>query len=232
MMEEIMYLPVQIPHWWESFLPYTRQCTSCTAIWLLCPAEDTGAWDGGSALRLGSRLMLEKINSQQWLLPGYELMCEYYNNNCHAKTAQKIVQGRSSIYTDKFVGVGSTGCSGVSNTLSSYTWTYNMPIMSWASGAPDLSVRPVHRNFFRAVIPHTAFTFAWIQVYLACGWNKIVVIMAEEARFRGHFEMHKTETKKAGCEIAFQSQILSPLQQTDDIFKTIKKQRYRIIQAV
>merc|ERR1719277_1497653 len=105
-MEEISYIPVPIPHWWETFRPYERQCPTCKPIWLLCPAEDTGAWDGGSALRLGSRIMLEKINEQQWLLPGYELMCEYYNDACQSATAQKIVSGRTSLNHDKYVGVG------------------------------------------------------------------------------------------------------------------------------
>jgi len=232
MMEEIPHVPVPMAHWWETLKPYNRTCPSCTPIWLLCPAEDTGAWDGGSALRLGSRIMLEKINEQQWLLPGYELMCEYFNNDCTAKTAQKIVQGQSTKNSTKFVGVGSTGCSGVSNTLSSYTWTYNMPIISWASGAPDLSVRTTHRNFFRTVIPHTAFTFAWIQVYKLCGWEQIVVIMAEEARFRGHFTMHKEEIGRAGLKVAFEAQILDPRKQTDGVFTTIKTMRYRIIQVV
>ena len=74
-MEEILNVPVTMPHWWEGMRPYERQCPSCMPIWLLCPVDDTGSWDGGSALRLGSRTMLELINRQQWLLPGYELMC-------------------------------------------------------------------------------------------------------------------------------------------------------------
>ena len=80
MMEQIASVPVEMPHWWETLRPYRRQCLNCTPIWLMCLVEDTGSWDGGSALRLGSRFMFEMINQQQWLLPGYELMCEYFND--------------------------------------------------------------------------------------------------------------------------------------------------------
>merc|ERR1719272_1992257 len=200
MMEQITNIPVTMPHWWESFNAQTVKCATCTKIYLLCPSDDTGAWDGGSALRLGSRIMAEKINEQQWMLPGYELMCYYFNQGCNAKNGQKIVQGQSSLFATKYVGVGNTGCSGVSNPLSSYTWTYNMPIMSWASGAPDMSDRTTHRNFFRTVIPHTAFTAAWISIYDICSWKKIVLILAAEGRFRGHFRFQQSCIEWENCD--------------------------------
>ncbi len=71
-----LYSPAQMPPVYESMNAQKRQCPSCMVIWLLCLFEDTGAWDGGDMLRLGSRMMLERINRQQWLLLGFELMCE------------------------------------------------------------------------------------------------------------------------------------------------------------
>merc|ERR1719506_2129786 len=103
MMEEIPGIPVPMPHWWENFRPYKRQCPTCTPIWLLCPSEDTGGWDGGDMLRLGSRTVLEMINKQQKLLPGYELMCEWKNDNCVGITGQRIVTSSTSSNVNKYV---------------------------------------------------------------------------------------------------------------------------------
>ena len=116
---------------------------------MLCPAEDTGGWDGGDMLRLGSRMTLEMINKQQKLLPGYELMCESYNDHCTGITGQRVVTSMTSANPSKYVAIGTSGCSGVCRDIASYTPYYNMPMMSWAAGMPDLSDRLTYPNFFR-----------------------------------------------------------------------------------
>jgi len=232
MMEEIPGIPVPMPHWWENFRPYQRQCPTCTPIWLLCPAEDTGGWDGGDTLRLGSRMTLEMINKQQKLLPGYELMCEWKNDNCVGITGQRIVTSSTSSNVNKYVAIGTSGCSGVCRDIASYTPHYNMPMMSWAAGMPDLTDRVVYPNFFRTRIPHTAFTYAWLKVAEICGWTKFAVFIAEEARFRGHFELQLREIEKAGSKTVFQAQILKPNAQADGIMQTVKQGRYRIMQMI
>ena len=80
MMEEIPTVVAPLPAWWENMPEYQRQCPACKPLWMLCPSEDTGGWDGGDIQRVGGMMMLEIINKQQWLLPGFELMCEYYND--------------------------------------------------------------------------------------------------------------------------------------------------------
>jgi hypothetical protein len=189
MMEELPGIIVQMPHWWETMPEYTVQCPTCTKIWMLCPSEDTGGWDGGDMLRTGGMMMMEIINSQQWLLPGYELMCEYYNDGCKGITANQIVTSRTTSNPSKYAAVGQTGCSGAVGTVATYTPVYNMPTMSWAAGMPDLTNRINYPNFFRTRIPHTAFTYAWLKMAEICEWTHFVVVLAEEARFRGHFEL-------------------------------------------
>jgi hypothetical protein len=183
-------------------------------------------------LRVGGMMMLEHINKQQWLLPGYELMCEYYNDQCIGKTGQKIVTSRTMDDPNKYVAIGQTGCSGVSGTVGSYTPTYNMPFMSWAAGMPDLTDRVAYPNFFRTCIPHTAFTYAWLKVAEFCNWTKFAVIMAEEARFRGHFELMKREIRNAGREVALEGQILQPNAQSDDLMRTVRNMRLRVVQMI
>ena len=163
-MEQIPHISVPVPHWFEAMPEYKKQCENCTDIWMLCPSEDTGGWDGGDAMRLGSMMMLEKINSQQWLLPGYELRCEWYNDNCDGYTGQRIVSAKLDENPEKYVAIGTSGCSGVCGHIARYTQHYNMPMMSWAAGMPDLTDRTLFRNFFRTRIPHTAFTYAWLQM--------------------------------------------------------------------
>jgi Ca2+-binding EF-hand superfamily protein len=232
-MEELPNIRVPMPHWWEAMPEYKKQCDNCTDIWMLCPSEDTGGWDGGDVLRVGSMMMLETINSQQWLLPGYELRCEWYNDNCHGYTGQKIVSAKLHQNPEKYVAIGTSGCSGVCGHIARYTQHYNMPMMSWAAGMPDLTDRTVFRNFFRTRIPHTAFTYAWLQVAKICDWKTIVLVMAEEARFRGHSNLMKeTIHAEPGMSVAFEAQILSPTVQTDAVVQTIKDNRYRIIQMI
>ena len=60
-----------IPDWYAGYVPYETlaeqgmtcknemgENIECTPIWMLCPSEDTGGWDGGDMLRLGSRMPL------------------------------------------------------------------------------------------------------------------------------------------------------------------------------
>ena len=203
MMGQLSNVPVTMPNWWESLRPYEPQCLHCRPIWLLCLVDDTGSWDGGSAMRIGSQIMLELINRQQWLLPGYELMCEFFNHQCDTKTASQILAAGTT--QNKYVALGGSGHSGVSNRLSRVAFSYRMPYVSWGSGAPDLSHRKVHRNFFRTVVPHTALTFVWIRIYLMGGWRRIVLVrLTPERRFaHNHFEhtvkggsVQKVETLK------------------------------------
>ena len=42
----------------------------------------------------------------------------------------------------------------------------------------------------------------------------------------------KDEIRNAGLAVAFEAQILEPLQQTDGVLDTIKQSRYRIIQMI
>merc|ERR1719158_1932439 len=132
-------------------------------------------------------------------------MCEWFNDNCVGITGQRIVTSKTASNVGKYVGIGTSGCSGVCRDIASYTPYYNMPMMSWAAGMPDLSDRTVYPNFFRTRIPHTAFTYAWLKVAQICGWQQIVVIMAEETRFRGHFELMKREIGNYGLTVALEA---------------------------
>jgi len=232
MMEEIANIPVRMPAWWEGLQPYQRKCPSCKPLWLLCPSEDTGAWDGGDVLRLSSRMVMETVNSQQWLLPGYELMCDSYNDQCDALTATQIVSDRLQVYPNKYVGVGIVGCSGVCKYIGSLMYFYKMALVSFAAGMSDLTDRKKFPNFFRVRQAHTSFTWTWIKVFKVCGWKKIALILAEEGRFRGHFEHMKSESQKAGLEVAYESQILQPQTQAKTVMQTIKDKRLRIIQLI
>ena len=56
--------------------------------------DDTGGWDGGDLLRVGSRFMLVVVNTQQWLLLGNVLMCEALISYCNGITGEQFLLSR------------------------------------------------------------------------------------------------------------------------------------------
>jgi len=177
-----------------------------------------GLWDAGISMRFGAEIMLEEINANPDLLPGYRLRTVWQNGGCNPETAterflenllmkkykafapsvpisaldadgdgaitREDTEAASEFWTSAQVrpdpiGLLGPGCSSASLALANIAAKIHMPLISNAATRVSLSDRSKFPNFFRTIMPDTAFNAAWVGLALMLNQSSIVPIIGD-----------------------------------------------------
>lgn len=175
--------------------------------------------------------MIEIINQQQLLLPGYEIIPWVFDDECSGTKANHILLEKQLIYPDTFVFMTGLGCSTAAMAVASIAPIILLPTVSWAATATELSDRSVYPFFYRSVVSEAAQVEAAFQMAVQFLWKTMVIVKGPDARFGLLASIVAEYTATKGIAIADLQSVLKP----DDAMLVVSKiilHRTRILYAL
>ena len=100
----------------------TRTGDCLQDIWLTGLAPFTGAWNAGSSIERGVEIILDGINANPSILPGYHLNVKWWNTGCSVEegflvfvesVSMPIPVAHAYQFSSRPIGLLGPGCSGV-----------------------------------------------------------------------------------------------------------------------
>jgi len=123
--------------------------TTKTPVHLMLPLPLSGSWAPGTTMQVASLVAIDIINTQQILMPGYEIIGDIFDDGCDADQSNRATLERFALSAD-WVGVGGTGCTSVCRSLSVIAASLFLPLVSFECSAGDeLSNQELYPNFIR-----------------------------------------------------------------------------------
>eukprot|EP00931_Biecheleriopsis_adriatica_P065756 TRINITY_DN40233_c0_g1_i1.p2 TRINITY_DN40233_c0_g1~~TRINITY_DN40233_c0_g1_i1.p2 ORF type:complete len:517 (+),score=83.42 TRINITY_DN40233_c0_g1_i1:86-1636(+) len=184
------------------------EAVTCQKINVLTNLPITGKWKGGPSLNISGHQMAALINSEQLLLPGYELVLHVNNDDCRHDESSKMLLQAITDEPSKFVALVGTGCSSTSKATASLAPIIRMPHISWASVAADLSNRALYPTFFRTRVPDSSANTVWLRLASLFNWRKLVVAKGGDDRFGYQTTSFIEAASDNGIQIVLSSSVL------------------------
>jgi len=162
------------------FLITSTETTTRITLELLVPLPLTGSWSAGKSMRTAILIAQDIINTQQQILPGYNIISNFFDDQCGKTSARNVVLKENKANSN-IIAVGGLGCSRSCQEVADITPFINLPLLSYAcAGAfkPDEETRDLSDNttmadFARmgnnmrqtpALVKGLANLFGWSQV--------------------------------------------------------------------
>jgi len=150
----------------------STETTTRITLELLVPLPMSGSWSAGKSMRTAILVAQDIINTQQRILPGYDLVSNFFDDECGTNTARNVVL-KENKQNPNIIAVGGLGCVHSCQTVAGITPFINLPLLSYACAGPSLSDNVTLPEFARmgnnmrqtpALVKGFANMFGWSQV--------------------------------------------------------------------
>jgi hypothetical protein len=218
--------------------PFYKEVTCadgpCQELNILINNPESGGWPGGGPMKLLTYAMLERINANQDLLPGYDVRITYQDDACNSDQSVKMFSTQLVNNPKKYVAFGGTSCSGTAMATTVVASIFRMPHIGWAPSSPDLSDRVSYPGFFRTRVADTGGNAVWIALLKQFGWNKVGIMWGDTKRFNFHHSKLIEDLNAVSdvIETVFDYQVLIIEADTPAVIKTIRSTSVRVVLTV
>ena len=114
----------------------TMTITTLTPINMMVPIPITGTWSAGTTMQIAAEVAKDIINQKQLMLPGYELMLDFFDDECDPNKANRAMLEKYAS-SDQWVGVGGMGCAEVCQSLAVLAASLYVPAVSFECSQGD-----------------------------------------------------------------------------------------------
>lgn len=156
---------------------------SLIEIPILSPVPVTGGWDGGATMRVAAEMAMDIINSQQILLPGYRLNTSWFDDECNADNAVKIMAEQWN--NKDYAALGANGCSTGCQAAALLAPQLRIPHISYACSSSLLSDTTKYPDFGRLATSEGKVADVYRALAIRYKWKDMVIITGDSGRFDG-----------------------------------------------
>jgi len=149
--------------------------TNLTSVNVLVPIPITGAWNAGATMQIAAEVAQDIINQQQLVLPGYELILDFFDDECDADVAKRTML--ENYKTDHWVAVGGMGCLEVCQSLAVVASSLRLPAVSFeCSQGESLSDTSLFPDFTRLGTTRSKVPDILVALQAQNGWEHLTII--------------------------------------------------------
>ena len=154
----------------------TMTLTDMTPINVMMPIPITGSWNPGPTMKIAAERAQDIINQQQKLLPGYELVLDFFDDQCDADNANRGMLEKYAS-SDQWVGVGGMGCNSVCESLAVIAASLFLPVVSFECSEGDtLSDSNLFPGFTRVGTGRSKVPDMLMHLQVMFGWDHLAII--------------------------------------------------------
>jgi len=154
----------------------TMTITALEPVNVMIPIPITGAWNAGATMQIAAEVAQDIINQKQLMLPGYELILDFSDDECDADTANRVMLEKYAS-SDQWIGVGGMGCVEVCESLAVIASSLFLPAVSFeCSQGTSLSDTGLFPDFTRLGTTRSQVPDILTALQAQNGWNHLSII--------------------------------------------------------
>jgi hypothetical protein len=179
------------------YVASTTRTTTLQAVHILAPMPFTGSWSGGATMRVAALFAERLINTEQIILPGYDLAHRFFDDKCDGRESSRIVLEEMN-KDDTYVALGGAACSQACAQSTFVASTLKLPFIGYQCASADLSDSLAYPGLtrFGTVTTATPMYEALDHIGKNYSWQHIILLSADDEESRGQAQLIQTGLEK------------------------------------